>query len=198
MSLDGRIGKEKEQIVFSNRLDSHRVGELRESVDAVIVGIETILEDDPEIPLKGGEGETIKIIVDKGGDTPLDARILAGDGEVLIAVSKGASQRKRDRLMMQHPNVTVLEIGQHAINLKNLLWKLYERGIKRVLIEGGLNLTRRMLDEGHVNEIYLTIAPILIGDGVNFVHGKLSAKVDLRLEGIRQYGDQVVLHYKVK
>ena len=75
---------------------------------------------------------------------------------------------------------------------------LHRRGISKVLLEGAGTLSRRMFNEGLVNELYITVAPLLIGEGINLFHGELDKHIDLDLEGILQYGDQVVLHYMVR
>lgn len=199
ISLDGKIGEKGKQIIFSNRLDNYRVRTLRSSVDAVIIGIETILEDDPELVVKGPvRKEAIKVIVDRSAETPVDAKIFEGNAPMIIAVSQGAPKSRIEKLKVIRDNVEVIVAGGNTINLSKLLWILYERGSRKVLIEGGGAFSRRMLDEKFVNEIYLTVAPVLLGKGINFFASKTPEHVELSLEGILQYGDQVVLHYIVK
>lgn len=199
ISLDGKIGGKDKQMVFSNRLDTYRVRTLRGSVDAVMVGIDTIKADNPEIVVKSTEGkEPVKIIVDKNADIPLDANVLKEDAPVIIVTSKSAMGNRIERIKKSSENVEVLQVGRSAINLQELLWKLYEMGIRKILLEGGRSLARRMLDEGFVNEIYITVVPRLIGEGIDFAPGAFDKDINLKLEGIQQYGDLVVLHYIVK
>jgi len=199
MSLDGRIGKEDHQIVFSNRLDNYRVNTLRGSVDAVMVGIDTVLKDNPPLTVsESGDENPTKIVVDKGGVISADAELLDPESEIIIATCTSTPEKRIEHLENLGENVEVLTVGKTDVNLEKLLWTLYERGIRKVLVEGGRGLSRRMLDEGLVSEVYLTIAPMLIGEGISFVQGELKAHVHLTLEGILQYGDMVVLHYLVK
>jgi len=199
MSLDGRIGRKDGEIVFSNRLDNYRVTQLRESVDALMVDIETILSEDPSLDVKDKSKCRTRIVVDKNAEIPENAKVLSDvEAEVIIGTCKGVSQRKRDTLMALQENLKVVSVGSHAVNLEELLWTLYEDGIRQILLEGSRKLTRRMLDEGLVDEIFLTIVPTVIGEGINFVEGDIGENIELRLEGILQYGDQVVLHYVVK
>lgn len=197
MSLDGRVGgKGDEQIVFSNKLDNYRVHTLRGSVDAILVGVETVLSDDPKLTVREETGEPYRVIVDDKGVIPLNARVLDNEANSIVVVSKGASKSVVRRL--EDKGVDVLVIGEHVVNLKELLWALYRRGIKKTLLEGGGSLSRRMFNEGFVDEVYITVAPILIGEGVDLFHRKLDQHIKLTLEGILQYGDQVVFHYMVK
>lgn len=196
MSLDGRIGKKDEQIVFSNKLDNYRVHTLRGSVDAIMIGVETVIRDDPELTVRELVKKPYRVIVDDKGEIPLKAKVLDGTAETIVAVSSDANKATVKRL--EDKGIDVLTLGEYAINLQELLWALYRRGMKKILLEGGGILSRRMFNEGLVNELYITVAPILIGEGIDLFHGKLDKHIKLTLEGILQYGDQVVLHYMIK
>ncbi|MFH0860058.1 MAG: dihydrofolate reductase family protein [Candidatus Altiarchaeota archaeon] len=199
ISLDGKIGGKAKQMVFSNRLDTYRVKQLRGSVDAVMVGIETIKADNPEILVKTSEGkEPVKVIIDPKAEIPLDANILKEDAPIIVVTSKSAIGNRVERIKNAGKNVEVMQIGRDAVNLREMLWRLYEMRIRKVLLEGGRSLARKMLNEGFVNEMFLTVAPRLIGDGIGFFQGDVDKDIDLKLEGILQYGDLVVLHYTVK
>ena len=200
MSLDGRTRAKDEtkgKIVFSNKLDNQRVKKLRGSVDAILIDSLTILSDDPEITGTSGMGarQPCIVIVDNKGDTPLDAKILNSD-RTLLVVSGSAKKGKVRKL--EEKVAEVITSGEYVVNLDDLLWILKKRDIKKILLEGGGPLCRRMLNEGHVSEIYITVAPFLIGDGNNLLQGELDTNVRLSLDGIVQYGDVVVLHYMVK
>ena len=196
MSLDGKIGKKDEQIVFSNKLDNYRVHTLRGSVDAIMIGVETVISDDPELTVREVAEKPRRVIVDNKGEIPLNSKVLDGTAETIVAVSSNANKATVKRL--EDKGIDVLTLGEYTINLRELLWALYRRGIKKILLEGGGVLSRRMFNEGMVNELYITVAPILIGEGIDLFHGKFDKHIKLTLEGILQYGDQVVLHYMVK
>jgi riboflavin-specific deaminase-like protein len=199
MSLDGRIGREGQQIVFSDRLDNYRVQELRGSVDAIMVDVDTVMKDNPDLIAPTAVARSpVKIIVDKDCEIPHEARVLEGRGRVIVVVSSSASRTRVERLSKLKGGIEIITSGRDSVNLENLLWTLYERGLRRILIEGGRALNRRMLDECLVDEIYLTVAPMLIGEGLSFFDSREKQKIKLKLEGILQYGDQVVLHYRVK
>ena len=196
VSLDGRVGKKDKQIVFSNKLDNYRVHRLRGSVDAILMGVETVMSDDHEIVVSESGSRPFRVIVDSKGEIPLNSRVLDGGAKTIVVISRGVNPMTVRRL--EEKGVEVLASGEYAVHLRDLMWSLYRRGIKKVLLEGSGSLSRRMFNEGLVNEIYITIAPILIGEGINLFHGELDRHIELDLEGILQYGDQVVLHYTIK
>lgn len=198
MSLDGRIGITGEKIVLSNRLDEYRVHKLRGSVDAILVGINTVFTDNPKLTVRHLKAKNpVRIIVDSNAKTPPSANILSDEAKTIIAVSARAN-KKRVKRLKEISEAEVLVVGQSKVDLGRLMWRLYERGVRRILLEGGGTLNRSMLQAHLVDEIFVTIAPTLIGDGIDLIRGELDEWVDLSLEGIRQYGDQVVLHYRVK
>lgn len=196
MSLDGRVGKKDKQIVFSNKLDNYRVHRLRGSVDAILIGVETVLSDDPDLVVSEQVKKPVRVIVDSKCDIPLDARVLDGSAKTVVAVSRSVNPVKVRRL--EEKGVEVLPIGEHAVPVRELMWALGRRGYKKLLLEGAGPLSRRMLNEGLVDELYVTVAPILIGEGIDLFNGELDRHIELDLEGILQYGDQVVLHYMVR
>jgi 2,5-diamino-6-(ribosylamino)-4(3H)-pyrimidinone 5'-phosphate reductase len=196
MSLDGRVGKREKQIIFSNKLDNYRVHRLRGSVDAIMVGAETVVTDNPDLVVSEQLKKPYRIIVDSKGELPLDSKVLDGNAKTIVAVSRSVNPIFITKL--KDKDVEIISLGDFAVPLRDLLWALYRRGIKNILLEGGGTLGRRMFNEGFVDELYITVAPLLIGSGIDLFHGELDKHIELNLEGILQYGDQVVLHYLVK
>lgn len=196
MSLDGRVGKKDAQIVFANKLDNYRVHRLRGSVDAILIGVETVLSDDPDLIVSEAIKKPVRVIVDAKGEIPLNSRVLDGTAKTIVVVSKTVSPMTVQRL--KDKGVEVLSLGDYSVPLRDLMWSLYRRGIKRIMLEGGGATSRRMFNERLVDELYVTVAPILIGQGIDLFHGELDKNIELDLEGILQYGDQVVLHYMVR
>jgi 2,5-diamino-6-(ribosylamino)-4(3H)-pyrimidinone 5'-phosphate reductase len=196
MSLDGRVGKKDKQIVFANKLDNYRVHRLRGSMEAIMIGVETVLSDDPELVVSEALKKPVRVIIDAKGEIPLNSKVLDGTAKTIVVVSKGISQITLQRL--KDKGVEVISLGDYSVPLRDLMWALYRRGIKKIMLEGSGSLSRRMFNERLVDELYITIAPILIGQGIDLFHGELDKNTELDLEGILQYGDQVVLHYMVR
>ena len=144
-----------------------------------MVDVETILKDNPSLSSPSSEKKPpVKVIVDKTCDVPLDSKVIEGDDDVIVVVSSAAPKGRIERLVNVREGIEVLPSGRSVVNLENLLWTLYERGIRKVLLEGGSSLNRRMLDDGLVNEIYLTVAPTLIGEGISFFESKEKVKIE--------------------
>jgi len=198
MSLDGRIGCINERIRFSNQLDKERVHKLRTEVDAVMIGVNTVLVDDPHLTVKYAEGKNpVRIVVDSSARTPPGARILNEKAKTIIAVSDAAGKNNIE-ILRKYAEVVIVENDRNnRINLKKLLAILYEKGIKKILLEGGGTLNRSMLEEGLVDEIFIAVAPVIVGGGVNLVEGNLVEKINLKFKDLLMLEDRIVLHYTI-
>jgi riboflavin-specific deaminase-like protein len=199
MSLDGRVKYGEEGIDFLSRLDRYRVHELRGFVDAVMLDAESVLANNVELGIRAApdKKEPYRILIDAKAEVPPDAKVLTEPGKKMVVVSKDAPSRKVERLAAIE-GVEVLTCGDYAVNLNELLDRLYDTGIGAVLLEGAGGLVRRMFSEGYVDEVYIAIIPTIIGKGSDVFEKEFEKEVKLDLDGILQYGDQVVLHYLTK
>lgn len=194
-SLDGRIEGREE--FFANRQEKYRVSRLRGSVDAIMVDVETVRKFDPLLEAHElSEEEPWRIVIDNKCDIRHDAKIL-GYERVIVVVSGGASE-SRVKSLARKEKVNIIRCGKYVVNLRELLRELRDKGIERILVEGSGDLPRRMFKEGFVNEMYVNLCPAIMGDGESFFNKKLEEEIDLKVEGIIQYGDHIILHYKVK
>ncbi len=171
-SLDGKISDEsRRQLRISCDEDLKIVDELRASADAVMVGIGTVLADDPRLTVKsqelrkrrvseGRDSNPVRVVVDSRCRVPLKARVLNGEARTIIAVSEQADGERMERVS-EHAEVIVS--GKDRVDLKTLLAELKRRGIDRVMVEGGGTLISSLLAEGLVDEMRIYYAPILIG-----------------------------------
>lgn len=201
MSLDGRIGGKDERIRFSNELDKERVHRLRAEVDAVMVGINTVLGDDPHLTVKYAQGKNpARVIVDGNARIPSSARVLDGRAKTIVAISEKASEAESDKIrnLGEKAEFVVLKCcGDNKVDMRELLEVLHEKGIKKLLLEGGGALNRSMLELGLVDEVFITVAPLFVGDGVNLVSGSLNKRINLKFRDFLVLEDRVVLHYLV-
>lgn len=195
-SLDGRRDIEHPMLLY-NRLEEYRVQELRGTVDAVITSAARMIKDDPEFPVKEFMGLPAVVVVDKNIDTPHEARLFKNKSrKVILVTSKRSNKGRLKRIQEVKPDLAVMEFGEHAVNLEDMLWELHRAGIRRMLLEGDGGLNMRMLNHGIVDELYLLVSPVILGQPyLDVFEGKLDRNVGLQLEGILQYGDHVVLHY---
>jgi 2,5-diamino-6-(ribosylamino)-4(3H)-pyrimidinone 5'-phosphate reductase len=213
MSADGKLStKERKQVRISGKLDFERVDELRAQADAVMVGIGTVLSDDPSLTVKSperraarkaaGKSENpVRIIVDSSARTPLDADIFKkGEGLRIIAVSTSAPAEKIEKL---EEKALVIKAGIEKVDLQELVRKLKEMKINTIMVEGGATLNWGMLSAGLVDEIYTFIGNLIVGgataptftDGEGFSEAEL---LGLELVSAEKIEDGVLLKWKVK
>lgn len=213
MSADGKLStKERKQVKISGKLDFERVDELRARADAIMVGIGTVLADDPSLTIKsperrvarkasGKDENPVRIIVDSSAKTPLDADIFKkGEGLRIVAVSNSAPEEKIKSL---EEKALVIKTGDFKVDLTELAVKLKEMDINTLMVEGGATLNWGMLSAGIVDELYIFIGNLIIGgktaptfaDGEGFTEAELSG---LELISAEKIGDGVLLKWKVK
>lgn len=167
-SLDGKMhdidGRSRWISGKTSRGLAHR---LRAEADGIVVGVETVLADDPllTVRLKGRRGrQPLKVILDSRLRTPLNAKVFSksSPGKVLIATRRGVSAAKLKKIQHQ-AEVLRLPPTLAGVALKALFKELGRRGIVNILIEGGPKLIEDALSLKVVSEIYCFVAPKVIG-----------------------------------
>jgi len=168
MSLDGRIATRTGDSKWITCAESRRkVHRLRDKVSAIMVGVGTILADDPMLTtrLSRGNGrDPVRIVADSNLRTPKDAAIFnpLSTAQVIIATSRNPPEEKEKSLTNRGASVIRTE-GKGKVNLKDLLNKLYGFGITSLLIEGGSGLAWGAFQERIVDRCYFFYAPLIIG-----------------------------------
>ncbi|RNI14613.1 2,5-diamino-6-(ribosylamino)-4(3H)-pyrimidinone 5'-phosphate reductase [Methanohalophilus sp. RSK] len=173
MSIDGKIStRQRRQVRISGDIDFERMDELRASSDAVMVGIGTVLADDPSLTVKSDERRAkrlakgldenpVRIVVDSKARIPTDADIFRkGAGKKIIAVSESATF---DRVEALRKKAMVIMAGKNQVDLPELFLILDEMGIHRLMVEGGASLNWGLVKNGLVDEIYSFIGNLIIG-----------------------------------
>ncbi len=183
-SLDGKIATytgDSKWITNENaRLFARK---LRGEYQAILVGINTVMRDNPHLGVRSaGKREPIRIILDSNLDIPLNSQVLR-DNNVLIATTTHASKNKRELLTKR--GIPILTFENKNIPLKKLLSSLRSKEIISILVEGGGNILGSFVDEKIVDKVYAFYAPILIGGekaviiqgrGINKIKNALSLK----------------------
>ncbi|UGV40859.1 2,5-diamino-6-(ribosylamino)-4(3H)-pyrimidinone 5'-phosphate reductase [Methanococcoides orientis] len=212
MSADGKIStKERKQVRISGDVDFDRMDELRATSDAIMVGIGTILADDPSLTVKseerrsarkskGADENPVRIVIDSKARTPLDADIfIKGEGKRIIAVSGSAPVNKVEVLQQK---ALVIRTGDEKVDLSALMKELNYMGIKRLMLEGGATLNWAMLSNGLVDEVYSFVGNLLIGgasaptlvDGTGFAESDI---LSLELKSMEKMDEGVLLKWAV-
>ena len=202
MSADGKIStRERRQVRISGNEDYSRVDRIKAESDAIMVGIGTVLADNPSLTVKSpelragrraaGEDENpIRVVVDSRGRIPLDADILQkGTGKRVVAVSREALPETVEALR-QH--ATVVLAGDETVDLGILLEELYRQGVRRLMVEGGGTLIWALFAQGLVDELQTFVGNIVIGgkdaptpaDGTGFLREADFARLRI-IEAVR-------------
>lgn len=177
MSADGKISTwQRKQVKISGAIDFDRVDELRATSDAVMVGIGTVLADDPSLTVKSAQRKAerrakglnenpIRVVIDSQARTPLEADIFKkGEGQRIVLVSSSAPS---DNVEALREKAKIIISGDTRIDLPDAMEQLHRLGIKRLMMEGGATLNWAMLSRGLVDEIYTFVGNIIIGGKVS-------------------------------
>lgn len=200
MSADGKIAlPTRRETKISNRDDLERVHAMRNGVDAILVGVGTIIADDPKLTV--GEKYTkvtrhpLRIVLDSHGRTPEKARVLDGRAKTLIVTNESCTK--------EFARAEVLRVGRERVDLGLLVKKLGEMGIGTLLVEGGESVLWSFLKEGIADEFSVFIGSMIIGGegsptpagGEGFPDFESVRR--LRLVECRRLGDGALLRYEV-
>lgn len=199
MTLDGRIAtRTGHSRWITDELARRKAHRLRDQHDAIMVGVGTVLADDPLLtvrlpPEEAGEGgphHPLRVVVDSRARTPATAAMLRPDtpGRTLIACTASAPAERLAELAAAGAEILALPGGEGGVDVVALLRALGERGVNRVLVEGGGRLLGRLFDLGLVDQVVAFIAPVIVGgcDALGPVGGHGVATMDQawRLQGV--------------
>ena len=208
-SIDGYIDDASEQrLMLSNDDDLDRVDAVRASCDAILVGAATVRRDDPRLLVRsaarraervagGRPASPTKVTLTATGDLDPTARFFtAGDAARLVYCATGAVEKARERLGRL---ATVVDANE-PVDPAWVLADLADRGVRRLMVEGGGTVHAQFLTAGLADELHLVVAPFFVGDGraPRFVgEGRFPWHPGrrARLAETRQIGDVVLLRY---
>lgn len=214
MTLDGQIatasGEAKWITGDAARRHAHR---LRGRVDAIMVGIGTILRDDPELTARiGGRSDRsavrqpLRVVADSRLRLPLHARVTSvrGGAATLVATTTAAPRRKLAQLEARGIDVLTFPGRGGRVPLPALLSALAKRRITSLLLEGGSELNASALRAGLVDRVMLYVAPRLLGgrNAIGLIGGlspaRLGDAVALERLSIRKIGDDMLVQGDVR
>ncbi|MDR0438719.1 MAG: 2,5-diamino-6-(ribosylamino)-4(3H)-pyrimidinone 5'-phosphate reductase [Methanocalculaceae archaeon] len=209
MSADGKIStKEHRQTKISGDQDFARVDRLRADCDAIMVGIGTILADDPSLRLKtpsliawrtaaGKEEQPMRVVIDSQARMPLDGDMFKkGTGKKIIFVAKTAP---KERIAALSEKAIVISAGTKKVDLNLVLDKLGKIGVKKLMVEGGATLLWSFTSQKLFDEIRIYIGALIIGganaptlvDGCGFTRAE--GFTPLVLKNIEQIDDGLLI-----
>ncbi len=199
MSLDGKIAfADARPAKLSGAEDTARVHRLRAEVDAVLVGVGTVLKDDPKLTVKQEHAQArnpLRIVLDSDGKTPDHAHVLDDAADTLIATSADCTREFR--------SAQVFRAGKDEVDLVAFLDHLSQRGVKRLLVEGGSTVIWSFLRQKLADEVKVFVASAILGGhtaptltggpGVR----SMEEAFHLKLEKAERLGDGILLEYAV-
>ncbi len=205
VTADGKVATVDGDSRVSGREDLVEVHRLRAEFDAVAVGVNTVLADDPMLNVRLVDGEDpIRVVFDSRCRTPADSRLVktAGSIPTVIYCSDVAPE---DRVReLEEAGVDVHRVGEERVDVAAALRHLArEYGVERLLLEGGPTLAWSFFKEGLVDEVRMAIAPVMVGgseaptalEGEGF--SEVVNGVALELTSVEKLGRDVILRFKV-
>ena len=201
-SLDGRIatrsGDSKWITSDKARLYAHRI---RADYDAVAMGVNTVLRDNPKMDAWFSKRQPVKVVVDSQLSTPQDADIFLHCAKVIIVTLPVRSGQETENRKILSRRAMILEVREKAgqVNLKDMMKKLARLGITNLLVEGGGTLIGSLFDEGLVDKVLFFISPKIIGgkDAIGSVMGRGVSRIDkalrLRDVSLRRIGEDFLV-----
>lgn len=214
MSADGKLStRGRRQVKISGREDFSRVDRLKAESDAVMVGIGTVLADDPSLTVKSEEliaarrerglpDHPTRVVVDCRARTPPDSSILRkGSGTRVVACCRDADA---ERCRALSDVARVIRAGEGEVDLDVLLSELYRMGIRRLMVEGGGRLIGALFSRGLVDEFITFIGNLVIGgetaptpaDGPGFISEEEFTR--LSLFSVERMDQGVLLRWTVE
>jgi len=207
MSLDGKIATKTGDSKWITCDEARKyVHTLRHTVDAIMIGVNTVVVDNPHLTARGcgGRGGTermqpLRLVVDSRGRVPLDAHIFEQPGEVLIVVVEPFDSKKREEFTQAGAEVLELPSREGLVDIEGLLKVLGKREIASILVEGGGKLLGSLFDHHLVDKVLAFVSPIIIGGkeaksavGGNGV-GNIAQALRLGRVSTRSFGDDILV-----
>ncbi|MFQ6122370.1 MAG: bifunctional diaminohydroxyphosphoribosylaminopyrimidine deaminase/5-amino-6-(5-phosphoribosylamino)uracil reductase RibD [Dehalococcoidales bacterium] len=205
-TLDGRIATTTGNSRWISSEKFRRLAhKLRATSDAIMVGIDTVLADDPELTVRLVRGRNpTRVILDTRLRIPLDAKVVGSQqmAPTIIATTSGADEQKLSSLRRMGIGVLITpedEAGE--VDLRQLLSMLGQRGISSILVEGGAGVITSLLRRNLVDKMVIAVAPKIMGKGIEAV-GELNIRevgqtLKLSFRKIYRIGEDLIIEARV-
>lgn len=198
MSLDGCIGLPgPKPLKLSSREDFRRVHELRSQSDAILVGVGTVLVDDPKLTVKWElldrppGRNPLRVVLDARLRTPANAQVGSDAAPTIVFHQPGAKGGPKNAARFEVPVV------KGRLELGAVLRELERRGVRHLMVEGGAQVIGAFLSEGLADEFTVYVAPKLVGlkDAPRLFDAKKPVELALTLREPKVLGEGVLLHW---
>ena len=181
MTLDGKIAtKNYDSKWITNEKSRKYVHKLRNRYSGIMVGINTVIKDNPRLTSRIENGRNpIRIVIDSSLRIPVDAKLLKEEGKTIIFYAE-KNEEKIEALKNYNVEVVQVDKKLDKVNLKTVMNELCKRNIDSVLVEGGGTLNYSLLEEKLINRVYAFIAPKIIGgkEAITPIEGEGKSKIN--------------------
>lgn len=205
MSADGKIAlPSRRQLRISSDEDLERMYNLRNECDAVLVGIDTIISDDPKLTVKkkyvNYPKQPIRIVLDSKGRIPKDALVLNKDAKTMIITTQDNEKDFRG----EHLEFIKCKANKNGfVDLECVMELLSGKGIKKLLVEGGGTIIWSFIKKRLIDDLYIYIGPYIIGgkttptvaDGTGI--NNEDELIPLKIIEVTRLGSGILSHYKM-
>lgn len=199
MSLDGKIATSTGDSKYITSTEARKyVHGIRNEVDAVMVGINTVLRDDPLLDSRLVNGKNpMKIIVDSSLKISEKAKVLNDPTKVIIATTKKAQKNKANNLHQKGVTILTLKPKKGLVDLKELIREVGKSQIASIMIEGGAELSGNAIKEDIVDKVLIFAAPKLIGNGLEPIKNlgikKINKAINLKDISTKKIGKDILV-----
>ncbi|MDA1125006.1 MAG: dihydrofolate reductase family protein [Crenarchaeota archaeon] len=203
MSIDGKIGHRNKKTILSSKSDKIRVHKLRSKSDAILVGKNTIEEDDPLLTVRYAKGKNpIRIILDSRGTIKNTSQIIKTSKNIPTIIATSDLISKRNLYRLNNLPLDVIICGKKQVDIKKLLSILFKKGIKKILLEGGGTLNYSFLKNNLIDEVIVTITPFVLGseNSINLFEGIVKGTKQFssfKLKKVQKIKNEIILNYKI-
>ena len=184
MSMDGKIAtKSGDSKWITSKEARTYVHKLRTEVDAVMVGLNTVLRDNPELTPRLYKGkDPVKIVVDSQLKIPKNCNLMKTPGMLIIATTNQAPKKEIEKLQQKGIRVVIAKSKKGMVDLSDLMKQLGKMEITSIMIEGGSELNSSAIKEGLVDKILIFTAPKIIGSGLGAIGNLGVNKIDKAIQ----------------
>jgi len=190
LTLDGFLGSDRRKIVKLTSQNSLRyVHQLRNMVDAVLVGVDTVIKDNPFLNIRyiKAQHDPIKIVFDTFLRIPVDANLFKTGGKVIIVTSSNKQ--------LKGANLWKVKQENGYIDIDLFMERSYREGIQSILVEGGAKIFTSFLNSKFIDELILFYAPMFLGEGISSVKERMKREIEVKKA--RKIGNDILIEGKV-